>query len=152
MEKTLLLSVVINTKNSSATLEKALGSVRSFADEIVVMDMQSTDNTLEIAKKYDCQVYSHKDVGYVEPARNAAIAKAKGEWIFILDADEEAPDKLKDLVSELSTTTTDSYFVPRSNIIFGRAVNTGWWPDYILRLFRKDHVTWSDELHAVPQV
>lgn len=152
MEKTPFFSVVINTKNSASTLEKALKSVRSFADEIIVMDMQSTDKTLEIAKKYDCQIYSHRDVGYVEPARNAAIAKARGEWIFILDADEEAPTKLKELISELATTTTDGYFIPRSNIIFGRAVNTGWWPDYILRLFRKGHVQWSDELHAVPQV
>lgn len=152
MEKTIFLSVVINTKNSASTLEKALKSVSALADEIIVMDMESTDKTIEIAKKFDCKIFSHRDVGYVEPARNAAIAKARGEWIFILDADEEAPAKLKELTSKLPTTSTDGYFVPRSNLIFGRAVRTGWWPDYILRLFRKGHVTWSDELHAVPQV
>lgn len=152
MEKKHFLSVVINTKNSAKTLEAALKSVRDYADEIVVMDMHSSDDTEKIAKKFDCNFYTHPDVGYVEPARNAAIEQAKGEWIFILDADEEAPPILKEFIAKLPDTSTDGYFVPRANIIFGRVVHTGWWPDYILRLFRKDHVRWGNELHAVPSI
>ncbi len=151
MEKK-LLSVVINTKNSELTLARTLRSVRGIADEVVIMDMHSKDNTVEIAKRFGCRIFYHKDVGYVEPARNAALAKARGNWIFLLDADEEAPARFKELLKSLPETSADAFFVPRSNIIFGRAVHSGWWPDFQLRLFKKGHVLWSDELHAVPSV
>lgn len=147
------LSVVINTKNSAETLEQALRSVEKLADEIIVMDMKSTDDTVKIAEKFGARTFSHPDVGYVEPARNAALAKATGNWILVLDADEEIPSLLAKFIREtLPETKADAFFLPRQNIIFGRAVKTGWWPDYILRLFRKGSVQWSDEIHAVPQV
>lgn len=147
------ISVVINTKNSAETLEKALQSVKNFATEIVVMDMHSQDATREIAEKLGAKVFLHKDVGYVEPARNAALKKATGDWILVLDADEEIPPSLASFIKKsVPQTTADAFFLPRKNIIFGRAVKTGWWPDYILRLFRRGTVTWSDELHAVPQI
>ncbi len=148
------ISVVINTKNSAATLDRCLASVHPWADEIVVMDMKSTDDTLQIAKFYGAKTFSHPDVGYVEPARNAALAKARGEWICLLDSDEEIPPSLaKILTSELVLSdTTDAYFLPRKNIIFDKWVKTGWWPDPVLRLFRQGKVTWSDEIHAVPRV
>ena len=150
------LSVVINTKNAAATLEKTLKSVK-FADEIVVVDMKSDDKTVEIAKKYTDKIFSHKDVGYVEPARNYAIKKATGDWILIVDADEEIPQELKKAIKGILKTsaaeesTADAYYIPRRNLIFGRAIEkTGWWPDYVLRLFKKGYVTWSDEIHSVP--
>lgn len=148
------ISVVINTKNSAHTLDRCLASVHAWADEIVVMDMKSTDDTLQIAKFYGARTFSHPDVGYVEPARNAALAKARGEWIFILDSDEEVPPTLaKSIVQTfIQSPDVDAYFLPRKNIIFDKWVKTGWWPDHILRLFRNGKVTWSDEIHAVPSV
>lgn len=148
------VSVVVNTKNAAETLDRCLASVHSWADEIIVMDMKSTDETVQIAKFFGARTFSHPDVGYVEPARNAALAKARGEWILILDSDEEiAPALAKKIVTELVThPKTDAYFLPRQNIIFDKWVKTGWWPDHLLRLFRAGHVTWADTLHAIPQV
>jgi glycosyltransferase involved in cell wall biosynthesis len=81
------LSVVINTKNAAKTLPRTLQSV-TFADEIVVVDMQSTDETKTLAAEVTDSIYDYDDVGYVEPARNFAISKASSEWIVIVDVDE----------------------------------------------------------------
>lgn len=150
------LSVVINTKNAAATLEDTLKSVK-FADEIIIVDMMSTDNTVKIAKKYTSNIFEHKDVGYVEPARNYAIKKATGDWILIVDADEEIPQALRKTVQGIlkadavNQAEADCYYIPRRNLIFGKAIEqTGWWPDHVLRLFRKGYVTWSDEIHSIP--
>lgn len=148
------LSVVINTKNTGATLKQCLQSVKRLADEIVVMDMHSTDKTVQIAKQFGARVFTHPDVGLVEPARNAAIKKAKGRWILILDADEELPPSLAQYIRQslITNAEADAYFLPRKNMIFGKWVKTGWWPDHVLRLFRAGQVTWQDEIHSVPQV
>src|SRR3989344_399647 len=85
------ISVVINTLNEEKNLPRALSSVKNFADEVVVVDMKSKDNTQVLARNYGAKVYEHEQSGYVEPARNFAISKATSDWIFILDADEEVP-------------------------------------------------------------
>ncbi len=153
------ISVVINTKNAEKTLKQALESVQNIADEIIVVDMKSTDKTLDIAKKYTSQIFSHRDIGYVEPARNFAIAKAQYEWILILDADEELSGKLAIMIQDITSKNIsenlqgDCYFIPRKNIIFQKWIqHTGWWPDYQLRLFKKGHVQWEDKIHSVPTV
>lgn len=148
------ISVVINTKNAAATLERALKSVR-WADQLVVMDMHSSDDTKKIAEKYKASFFTHPDVGYVEPARNAAIAKASSDWIFILDADEEVPaslaTKIKTLVA--GDATAAAYYLPRKNIVFDQWYqHAGWWPDYQLRLFKKGVVTWSNQIHQAPTI
>lgn len=155
MTKKTPLSVVINTKNAAQTLQATLDSVTGLAAEIVVMDMASTDQTTEIARSAGARVFSHPDVGYVEPARNAAIAKATHDWILILDADETleavACEKIAQLIAKDSEVS--AYFLPRKNIIFGSWIaHTGWWPDHQLRLFKKDSVTWSDAIHSIPKV
>lgn len=148
------LTVVVNTKNSEKTLERTLRSVESIG-RLVVVDMKSSDKTLSIAKKFTDKVYSFEDVGYVEPARNFAIQKATTEWVLIVDADEEISPNLLHKVTELITHKSDvvCYFIPRKNIIFGKWIQkTGWWPDFQPRLFRKECVTWQDEVHSVPQI
>jgi glycosyltransferase involved in cell wall biosynthesis len=146
------ISVVINTKNAAKTLPLALLSVK-WADEIIVMDMHSSDETVKIAKKVTEHVFTHPDMEYVEPARNAALAKATGDWILILDADEEVMPALAKRLQEIVTETdaADCYYLPRRNEIFGAVMtHTGWWPDYQLRFFRKGSVEWSDRIHSVP--
>lgn len=160
MNPSTTLSVVINTKNASKTLEAALKSV-SFAHEIVVVDMDSQDDTIAIARRYTKLVFEHPDVGYVEPARNFAISHATGDWILILDADEEVPTTLREVIQQLvgiaprsrltsQLTAADCYYIARKNLLFNHWMQTGWWPDYVLRLFRKGHVEWSDEIHSIP--
>ncbi len=149
------ISAVINTKNSAETLRRCLSSLM-FVDQIVVVDMESTDNTLEIAKDFSADIFPHKDVQYVEPARNFAVSKAKGEWVLVIDADEEVPPQLAQkilAIVEDKNSETFAYFLPRKNIIFDRWIEkTGWWPDYQLRLFRRGAVQWEDTIHAAPQV
>lgn len=148
------ISVVINTLNEEKNLPRALSSVKSFADEIIVVDMESTDNTASIAKKAGAKVFSHKPVGYVEPARNFAISKATGDWILILDADEEIGADLASKLKRISTDqkSADFYRLPRKNIVFGKWLqHSRWWPDYNIRFFKKDMVVWGDSIHSVPQ-
>ncbi|KKU10859.1 MAG: Glycosyl transferase family 2 [Candidatus Woesebacteria bacterium GW2011_GWB1_45_5] len=146
------VSVVINTLNEEKNLPRAVASVKDLADEIVVVDMESTDKTAEVAKKLDAKVFSHKKTGYVEPARNFGIGKAANSWILILDADEEIPGKLVERVKQIvKNPKADYYRIPRKNIIFGRFMkHSRWWPDYNIRLFKKGSVSWNEVIHAVP--
>ena len=150
------LTALVHTKNSAATLANCLASVK-FANEIVVIDMQSTDETVKIAEQFTDKVFSFDDVGFVEPARNFGLSKATGSWILIIDADEEIPAELAERVTQITTghydLEADAYYVPRLNVIFNKKLlHTGWWPDYQLRLFKKQAVTWSDQIHSVPLI
>lgn len=151
------LSFVINTKNSEKTIIRTLQSVRQIADEIIIVDMQSSDKTVELARKYTDRIFSHKDVGYVEPARNFAVAKAKSDWIMIIDDDEELSTGLRNFLIDLKEEKieeqlkADCYFIPRKNIIFDKKMEkTGWWPDFQLRLFRSGRVEWLEQIHSIP--
>jgi (heptosyl)LPS beta-1,4-glucosyltransferase len=146
------ISVIVNTLNEEQNLGKALDSVKNIADEIIVVDMHSSDSTVEIAKKYKAEVFLHKNIGYVEPARNYAISKARKNWILILDADEEITPKLAKRLKEISEDSkADYYRIPRKNIIFGKWIKySRWWPDYNIRFFRKNSVSWNNEIHSVP--
>ncbi len=145
------LSAVINTKNSASTLARCLESL-SFADEIVVVDMHSTDDTREIAQKYNAKIFEYDDVGFVEPARNFAINKASHEWVIMLDTDEELPQALQNKIPALiSMQQADIYLLPRKNLIFSNWVKeAGWWPDYQPRLFKKDKLRWNEAIHSRP--
>jgi (heptosyl)LPS beta-1,4-glucosyltransferase len=146
------ISVVINTLNEEKNLPRAINSIKSIADEIVVVDMESEDKTVEIAKSLGAKVFTHKKVGYVEPARNFAISKASNPWVFILDADEEIPSALAQKISKVLKDGKADYFrIPRKNIIFGKWMkHSRWWPDYNIRLFKKGAVSWNEIIHMVP--
>lgn len=147
-----MISVVINTRNGEEDLPQAIASVKNLADEIVVVDMESTDKTVEVAKKLGAKVYSHRYMGYVEPVRNFAISKAEGEWVLVLDPDEEiSPSLAKKLKGIVKKPQADYYRLPRKNIIFGKWIkHSRWWPDYNIRFFKKGYVSWSEIIHSVP--
>lgn len=146
------ISVVVNTLNEEDNLPRALSSVKEIADEMVVVDMESTDRTVDVARQFGAEVYQHKRVGYVEPARNFAIDKATHDWILILDADEEVPGSLAAKLKEITKNhQADYYRLPRKNINFGRwTKNARWWPDYNIRFFKKGAVSWNEVIHSVP--
>lgn len=126
----------------------------AWADEIVVCDMRSGDETVRIAKKLGAKIVYHKKEDYVEPARNYALNKANGEWILILDPDEEIPPGLAKRLLEISRKmkAIDYVRVPRKNIIFGKWMKAAiWWPDYNIRFFRKGNVSWTDKIHRPPE-
>jgi len=150
-----LISVVVNTLNEEVNLPRCLDSVKNLADEIVVVDMHSDDKTRQIAKSYGAVVFTHKKTGYVEPARNFAISKARGKWILLLDADEkigrQLAKKLKSIA--MSKDDLDCILIPRKNIIFGKWMqNSRWWPDYLPRFFRRGRIRWPKYIHQQPNL
>lgn len=148
------ISVVINTRNEEKNIERCLMSVK-WADEIIVVDMESTDKTTEIAKKFGAKIFSFPNVGYVEPARNFAIEKSSGDWILIIDADEVVSHNLANKLQEIanSSEAVDYCRLPRKNLIFGGWIKcTDLWPDYLIRFFKKGSVVWKNEIHSIPEV
>lgn len=147
------ISVIINTLNEEKNIERAIKSVK-WADEVVVCDMYSEDDTVKISQKLGAKIVFHKKTGYVEPARNFAIQSSSGEWILILDADEEVPEALADKLQELigQEDVPDFVEIPRKNIIFGKWMQASfWWPDYNIRFFKKGTIKWKDEIHSKPE-
>lgn len=145
------ISAVINTWNEAENLADCLNTL-DFVDEIIVVDMESTDATKKIAKAYTDKVYNHPYVGYVEPARNFALAKASGNWVLIVDADERIPRTLANkLIDIANNDEADFVRIPRKNLVFGQWLKySRWWPDYNIRFFKKGYVTWQDAIHSVP--
>jgi len=143
------ISVVINTLNDEQRLERCLVSV-SWADEIVVVDLGSTDKTKEIAEKFKAKIYDHKKVDYVELVRNESIKKATDDWVLLLDPDEEISVSLKEELSKIANKKEyDAVIIARKNIIFGKWISHGtWWPDYKLRFFKKGIAQWSGKIHV----
>lgn len=147
------ISVAINTFNEEKNIARALDSVK-WANEIIICDMHSEDKTVEIAKKHGARIFFYRREDYVEPARNFAISKASNDWILILDADEEIPASLSARLKQIASKMKQIMYVriPRKNIIFNKWIkNSGWWPDYNVRFFKKRSVKWTDSIHSPPQ-
>jgi len=146
------ISVVVNTRNEEDILPRTIKSIKDLADEIVVVDMESSDKTVEVAKKLGAKVFTHEPLEYVEPARNFGISKASSDWILILDPDEEISETLSKKIKEvIKIDEVDYYRIPRKNIVFGKWLQySRWWPDYNIRLFKKGAVSWNEIIHSVP--
>lgn len=147
-----MITALVHTYNEGKNIERCLLSLVDWVDEIVVVDMGSTDGTVDIAKRHNVKIFNFPYTGFVEPARNFGIEKAKGEWLIILDADEEIPrilvNSLKKIVKE---DQADFCRLKRKNIIFNKWIkHAGWWPDYQIRFFKKGFVTWTDKIHGIP--
>jgi len=139
------LSVAIITKNEEANLPRTLESVR-WADEIVVVDCGSTDNTVEIAKDFGAKVFHEPWRGF-GTQKNFAIEQCSSAWVLSLDADEEVTPGLALEIRQLlaGTPAVEAYFIPRRNLFLGRWIKYGgYWPDPKLRLFRKG-AAWFEE-------
>lgn len=149
-----MISVVITTFNEAKNLDKCLESIKDFADEIVVLDLGSTDNTKKICLKYKVKIFKHKFVSFVEKIRNYSISKANGDWILILDPDEILSDGLREKLKGIEKDGNfDAVNIPRKNIFFGGWIaHTNWWPDRHIRFFKKEKVIWSEKIHSYPKV
>lgn len=150
-----LLSVVVSVYNGEDVLEDCLKSA-VFADEIVVINNSSTDKTLEIARKYTDRVFTRPNNIMLNVNKNFGFSKATSDWIFSLDADERITPGLKEeILSTInSQSTSDGYWVPRKNIIFGKWIeHTGWYPDHQLRLFKNGTGKFPEEhVHEMVKV
>lgn len=147
-----MISCLVHTYNEEKNINRCLSSLW-FADEIVVIDMGSQDKTREIAADFKAKIFNHPYTGFVEPARNFGIKKAKGDWILIIDADESVPRSLAEEIKRLikGPGEYDYFRIPRKNIIFSKWIKySGWWPDYQVRLFKKGAVSWIEKIHGIP--
>lgn len=147
------ISAVVNTYNSDKKLSITLKSLQNNVDEIVVADMGSTDKTLEIAQKYQAKIVKVKRFDFVEPARNQAIKSALGDWILIVDSDEEISKTLiKRLRKIAEQGKVEVVKIPRKNIIFNQWIkHTRFWPDYQIRFFKTGYVNWLNQIHSEPK-
>jgi (heptosyl)LPS beta-1,4-glucosyltransferase len=148
-----LISAVINVRNEAENLSRCLKSIRNFADEIIVVDMHSTDGSDKIATDFGATVFPYRWSKVVEPARNFALSKASGKWIILLDPDEYLNKTLKaELKSITQRSDIDWVKIPRKNIIFGKWLrHSRCWPDYLIRFFKNKYVTWKKEIHSLPE-
>jgi glycosyltransferase involved in cell wall biosynthesis len=141
-----MLSVVIITLNEEAKVKDCLESV-AWADEIIVVDSFSKDNTVEIVKNYTDKIYQRKFAGFGEQ-KNFALSKTSGDWILSIDADERVTSELQEEIKRtLANPRACGYYMPRKSYFSNRWIkHCGWWPDYVLRLFRRDCGCFSGRL------
>jgi glycosyltransferase involved in cell wall biosynthesis len=146
------LSAIIVTRNEEKNIERCLSSIK-WLDEIVIVDQSSSDDTVNICRRYTDKVFVVPNKGFCEPDRALAASKSSNDWLLYMDADEVVSDALKKEIEELLAKgpAYASYYIPRKNIFLGRWIRgSGWYPGYVLRLFRKESVKFLDDIHTNP--
>jgi glycosyltransferase involved in cell wall biosynthesis len=145
------VAAVLVARNEEKNLPFALRSVAGWVGEIVVVDMDSTDRTVEIARSFGAVVHRHEPVGFADPARAFAIAQVTAEWVVMLDADELVTPGLRDSIREaIASGQTDAIWLPYSNYLFGRRMSASSWGyrrSRHLRVFRRDAIEFTDRIH-----
>ena len=142
------VSVVVITKNEADVIERCLRSV-DWADEVIVLDSGSTDRTVEISQKLGARISVTEDWPGFGPQKNRALKQATGDWVLSLDADEwVTPDLRDEILNMISRPDGASAFrFPRLSSFCGRFMrHSGWWPDYVTRLFRRGAARFSDDV------
>lgn len=147
-----MLSVVIIAKNEAKMLSTCLDSVK-WADEIVVIDNQSTDDTSKIAEKYTKKIFITDNDSFAGK-RQFALDKITGDWLLFVDADERVLAPLKEEIEQLMKFKHEesAWAISRRNIIFGQEVKyAAFWPDYVIRLFKSEQLKgYKGEVHEQP--
>ncbi len=139
MESEVPLSVAIITKDEADNLAGCLQSV-DFAGQIVVVDGGSSDDTAAIAASFGCEVFQEEWRGF-GPQKQLAVDRCRHAWVLILDADERLPRETAEAIKEIvcNSPIAAGYSFPRKNYFQGRWIrHAGWWPDRVVRLFRKE--------------
>lgn len=152
-----MLSVVIITKNEERNIDRCLKSVENIADEIVVVDSFSTDETENICKRYNVNFVQHEWQGYIQ-TKNYANSLASNNLIFSIDADEAVSPKLEKAILAIKKQSTDGKVFSMNRLMnyCGEWIrHGGWYPDTKVRIFDRRFVQWQGEkVHetlAIPQ-
>ena len=138
------LSIVIITKNEEKFISDAVNS-SIFADEVLVLDSESTDKTCNIAKEIGARVEQQSWLGF-GAQKNKAVELADNDWVFVLDADERITPELRDeIIFTLKNPQFDGYRIARLNNFFGKNIrHCGLYPDYSIRLFNRQKGKFND--------
>lgn len=142
------LSVGIITFNEEKILGKTLESVKSIADEIVIVDSFSTDKTVEIASNYGARIFNEEWHGF-GLQKNFVIDKCRGKWVLLIDADEVLSEELVKTIKKIldGNSNYDVYEINRCSVCFGKEIKYGGWSgQYATRLFKNGDVKVSESL------
>lgn len=133
------ISVAIATFNEEKNIGDCLKNVTGWVDEIVIIDGESTDKTVEIAKRFKAKVTVTSNPPVFHINKQKAIDACCGDWVLQLDADERVSDELrKEILETISSTEFNGFWLPRANYFLGRFLKKGGqYPDYTLRLYRR---------------
>ena len=140
------LSVIIITKNEAASIAKCLESVK-WADEIIVLDSGSSDETVSICHQFTPHVFETDWQGFgIQKQR--ALNKATGDWVLSIDADEIVTPELRaEIEHAINQNQHDTFLLSRLSSYCGKFIkHGGWYPDYILRLFRRERGHFTDDV------
>jgi glycosyltransferase involved in cell wall biosynthesis len=147
VESAVQVSAIVITRNSEPTIRRCIESLK-WADEIVVVDSGSTDGTLEICRELGAAVHQTSDWPGHGPQKNRALDLARGTWIVSLDSDEwMTAELLAEVTRAIAGPEGKAAFaIPRRSSFCGRFMrHSGWWPDYVVRLFRRDAARFSED-------
>jgi glycosyltransferase involved in cell wall biosynthesis len=141
------LSVIVISKDEAHDIRDCLASV-AWADEIIVLDSGSSDETVNIAREFTSHVYTSADWQGFGIQKNRALAYASKDWVLSLDADERVDHTLQSEIQQvLKHPQFDIYFMPRLSSFCGRFIyHSGWRPDYVARLFKRGSAEFSYKL------
>jgi glycosyltransferase involved in cell wall biosynthesis len=143
------LSAIVITRNEAHNLRDCLQSMQGLVDEIIVVDSQSTDETVAIAREYGAKVSQPTDWPGFGPQKNRALDLASCDWVFSIDADERVTPELAAEIKQVVQAGQEdvAYQVPRLSWYCGKFIHhAGWQPDYVLRLFKRGTAKFSDDL------
>lgn len=140
-----MLSVIIITKNESRNISRCLESV-VWADEIIVLDSGSDDNTVSLCQRYTDLVYETDWPGF-GPQKQRALEKTTGDWVLSMDADEWlTPELTSEIQQAITQSDINGYWIPRLSSYCGKEIrHGGWWPDYVLRLFQRNQGRFTED-------
>ena len=138
------ISACIISFNEEKKIEDCLKSLQGIVDEIIVVDSNSSDDTVKIAEKYTDRVIHQSFLGYIEQ-KNFAIEQASNDWILSLDCDERLSPELRDAIFAVKNSIEDfdAYRMPRKTFYVYRWLNHCWYPDLKIRLFNKHSAHWG---------
>ena len=141
------LSVIIITKNEAQNITACIDSVR-FANQLIIVDSGSTDGTVALAHALGAEVIETADWPGFGPQKNRALAAADGDWVLSLDADERIPEALRDeILAAINSAQHSAYALPRLSSFCGEFIrHSGWYPDYVVRLWQRGTAVFSDHL------
>ena len=148
------IAAVIISCNEATVIEACLQSVVGWVDEIVVVDMYSTDGTREIVKRYTSHLIDHERLSYADPIRNFAFTQVTADWIVMLDPDERVPTLLAQELQHIAATQEyDVVQIPFRNAFFETVTQSEFGDDGMHpRFFRAGAISWPPEVHGHPDL
>jgi (heptosyl)LPS beta-1,4-glucosyltransferase len=148
-----ITAIVAVTSEEIPKLGGCLASIEKITDEVVIFGLGIKETDLKL-KGIKYSFVSNPVVSHIELLRNKMINEAKNNWVIILDPDERISPQLNKKIREVVFSDKfDAISIPRKNIFFGKWIrHSNWWPDRLVRVFKKSRVTWSGKIHSYPVV